>query len=403
MNAKEFVLKLKLEVERQNKAILSSLIVSVILLIVAGSGLVGPRVDSFAATQSVISYDNLQVFVTPQNSSDNIFSMTVFNSTGGVVATSESSYPAFSFELPNGTYLLTVTASASRNYGVPVPLANGAGSSIPAVIVGGPYGYQQEYGFDQIVFNSSRSVSISISELSSIATSEVTILAKFANGSAASGASVYASVLGSDGWYYPGSSLAMSNQTGSDGTATLEVPEVPLEVTLWDWLPVNLPHSQITTQVTVAGEPVNVTAYWQPSYIGLAGSALLTPPFQQTSITLQPQQQNFWAYPQGVESTPSTAVVPGVQGAGSSGTSANSPIAVPASVYAQEEGGSASQGSSSQPSEISIPASVVTVTTTQSASAATSLASSNGLLIEAGVLAAVVVSLAAVAVALRRK
>lgn len=392
--------------ERQNKALLSSIILSLILLLVGGSGFFGPRTSTFAAIRapSTMSYDDLQVFISPQNSSDDIFSMSVFNSSGGVVVTSESSYPAFSFELPNGTYLLTATSSMSGNYEIPVPLANGAGaSSIPAVIIRPPYGYQEEYGFYQIQIDSSKSISISTTELSNVSTSQVRVTIKFANGTVASGASVYASVLGMDGWYYPGSLLSMSNQTGLDGTATLQAPNVPLEVTAWDWVPVDLPQSQITTQVTVAGEPVNVTAYWEPSYVGLAGSALLVPPFQETGITLQPQQQNFWAYPQGVESTPSTAVVPGVQGAGSSGTSANSPTAFPASVYAQEEGGSSSQGSASEPSGVTTPISVLTVIATQSPSSITTSPNSNGLLIEVGVLVAVVVSLAAVAVALRKK
>ena len=375
------------------------------LLLVASSGVFSLRVATFAATANSSSppYDNLQVFVTPQNSSDNIFSMNIYNSTGGVIATSESSYPAFSFELPNGTYLVTATASTSGNYGVPIPLSNGAGDSIPAVIVRGPYGYQQEYGFEQIVLNSSTSISISTNELSNITTSNITIAVDFANGTAASGASVYASVLGAEGWYYPGFSLTLSNQTGSDGTATLQVPDVPLQVTAWDWVSVNLPQSQITTQVTVGGEPVNVTASWQPQYVGLAASALLIPPFQQTNMTLQPQQQNFWEFPLGVASSPSNAAIPGVQSGGSSGTSANSPTAVPASVYAQEEGGSPSQDATSQPSGVSSPPTVVTVTTTQSATKAALSPSSSELVFEGGVVAAIVVSLAAVAVALRRK
>jgi hypothetical protein len=353
---------------------------------------------AFAAT-SATSYDNLQVFVTPQNSSLTVFSMTVYNSTGGQVASSQSSYPAFSFELPSGNYLVTATAQSNNEYH-PIPLEAGSsapGSSGSAIVYQPQYGYQEEYGYAQINLNSSTSITLATTEVGSIKTSDVTISAKFANGTSAVGASIYASILGGDYWYYPGSVLSMSNQTGNDGTATLVVPEVPLEVTAWDWVPVNLPQNQTTTTVTVAGQPVNVTVNWEPTYIGLAGSALLVPPFQQTTITLMAQQQNFWAYPQGVASTPITQAVPGVESSGSGGTVANAPSAVPASVLNQEEGTTQTQ----QPSTPIVQSpNTVTLTTTATTMAPTSQSDT---LIEGGIVAAVVISIAAAALALRKK
>ncbi len=228
-------------------------------------------------------------------------------------------------------------------------------------------------------------------------TTEITILAKYANGTAAANASVYASVVGDEGYYSPSSVISMNNETGNNGTATLIVPDVPLQVTVWSWVPVNLPQSQVTTEVTVAGQPVNVTAYWQPDYIGVAGFAFLVPPFQQTSITLEAQQQNFWAYPQGVASSSTAVAIPGVESSGSSGTVANSPAAVPASVLAQQEGGASSQVSQSR--SVVLPESVVTLITTESVTGSTT----NNLLIESGVLVAVVISIAAAVLALRKK
>ena len=371
-------------------------VVLLLIGIMLGIGLLGPRVSSAATSQT---YDNVQIFITPQNSSLNVFSMSVYNSTGGLIVSSDSPYPAFSFELPSGSYLFTATAGSSYNYAIPAPLANGASNGATAsgsaiILPRGYYGYEQEYGFVQSEVNSSESLSISTSNLNSVQTSDLTIVAKYANGTAAANSSVYASVVGDDGYYFPGVAISMSNETGNDGTATLTVPDVPLEVTVWNWLPVNLPQTQVTTEVTVAGQPVNVTAYWQPSYIGVAGSAFLIPPFQNTSVTLEAQQQNFWAYPQGVASTSSNVAVPGVEAAGSSGTVANSPEAVPANVLAQQE------GEQSQSQIVTQPPSVVTLTTTQSVASAPV---SSNLLIESGILVAVAISIIAAVLALRKK
>ncbi len=373
-----------------------------LLLAISGLGLFGPRTTSFAASSSSPSFDNVQVFVTPQNTSLNVFSMTVYNTTGGIVASSQSSYPAFSFELPEGNYVFTVTAGSSNGYSTSPPVPLGSTAANQAIVYRGPYGYQQEYGYSMVTVNSSKSITISTTELSSVQSVTLTVLAKYANGTLASGASVYASVVGGDSWYYPGSTLSMSNQTGSNGSVTLIVPDVPLEITAWEWLPVNLPQTQVTTQVTVAGESVNVTAYWQPTLVGVAGSAVITPPFQQTNITLTAQQQNFWAYPQGVVSTPPSIVAPGVEGASSQGTAANSPSGIPASVLAQEQGGSTTQSPGASQSLTSSPV-TVTLTTTASAMPAGGSSASSSIVLEGGIVAAVVIALAAVVLALRRK
>src|SRR3989442_1571537 len=117
--------------------------------------------------------------------------------------------------------------------------------------------------------------------------SNVTITASYLNGTAASGASVSAYIVGE--WYWWGNSnnrLVLWGQTDKTGKVDLIVPSVPVEVSAWAWLPVNLPSHQTTVQTTVGGEKVNVTVYWQPTYVGLAGSALIIPPKTGASITL---------------------------------------------------------------------------------------------------------------------
>src|SRR5579864_7174186 len=102
-----------------------------ILVLFAGLGILGgSRITSAASDQT---YNNVQIFVSPQNSTLDTFSVSAYNSTGGLVASSQSSYPAFSFELPSGEFLFAVTASSSLSYGSPGPIAysssQGASSS----------------------------------------------------------------------------------------------------------------------------------------------------------------------------------------------------------------------------------------------------------------------------------
>lgn len=324
--------------------------------------------------------------------------MTVYNSTGGEIANSQSPYPAFSFELPDGSYIFTATASSPNVGPVPLPIvAGGVSSPNSALIYSGD---ENEYGYAVEQVNSSQSISIAMSELSDIQSSNITVSAVFVNGTVASGASVYAYILGGDYWYYPGSILSMNNQTGSAGTTTLTVPDVPFEVTAWSWVPVNLPQSEITTEVTVGGQPVNVTADWQPTYIGLAGSALVMPPFHNTTTTLRAQQPDYWAVPQGVASTGSNVIEPGIESGALAGAVSNSPSAIPASVMAQEQQGSTASGAPSTLQGTTSPPGVATVTTTGQAPQSSA---PNDLLVEAAIFVALLISAAAVVLSLRKK
>jgi hypothetical protein len=79
----------------------------------------------------------------------------------------------------------------------------------------------------------------------------------------------------------------------------------------------------------VAGEEVNVTVYWQPMYVGLAGSALVVPPDDNASITLHAQQPNYWATPFGVIILPV---------AGGVATAASGLGSIPVAVYELQQG-----------------------------------------------------------------
>lgn len=176
--------------------------------------------------------------------------------------------------------------------------------------------------------------------MADIATTTLTLRVTYANGTAATGAYLYASVLG--GNYYSGygvSPLTMSGQVGTSGTATLVVPAAPVEITAWNWVPVNLPSSPGSTVVTVGGEKVNVTVTWQPAYVGFVGSLLIVPPQTTGSIVLQLQQQNYWVTPQGVSST--GALTSGAAAA-TSGPVSSSPNLVPASLTSQQSTGQSS-------------------------------------------------------------
>ncbi|MGD0637973.1 MAG: hypothetical protein ABSA72_08040, partial [Nitrososphaerales archaeon] len=257
---------------------------------------------SLAAT-SAPSYDNVQVFVHTTNSTfAGTYTVTAFNSTGYPVITYSTPYPAASFELPSASYIFTVSAdSNSQSFcGIPEPVTASTGSvgsgsagsattyTATASSSGGtaiilppcyPGSSQSEYGFSVQQVSGPTSLTISTRPVAEIATTTLTLRVTFANGTAAAGAYLYASVLGGD--YYSANglnALNMSGQVGASGTARLVVPAVPVEITAWDWVPVNLPSSPGSTTVTVGGQKVNVTVTWQPAYVGFAGSLLVVPP-----------------------------------------------------------------------------------------------------------------------------
>jgi hypothetical protein len=274
------------------------------------------------------SYSNVQVFVQTTSNLPDYFTVSAFNMSGYMVASSQTQYPAASFELPNGQYIFTATADQSSNqiYYAPTVGVNVAQGSLAMPYYEAPV---MEYGYLTQQVSGSTTLTISTQNVTSFPTTTLTIKVAYANGTAADGATVTASVVGS--WYYWGyeSNAVMWNTTQADGIATLVAPRAPVQIDAWNWIPVNLPSNLTTVPVNVGGEEVNVTVYWQPTYVGLAGSALIVPPQTSASITLHVQQPNYWVVPYGAEATPTT---------GGKATSSSSANSIPATVYQQQQG-----------------------------------------------------------------
>ena len=300
------------------------------------------------------SYNNVQIFVTTSSKLDYTYFFTAYNLTGQLVGTTQTPYPAAGFELPAGKYLFTVSAIEQTSYGCYLcaqPMINGQTSgstssppaSNPTFIKNGSMPvYRQpaaEYGFKVEQVSGPDTLNIATQNTTRFPTIPVTVKVSFVNGTAAAGASVSASVVGQ--WYYwwgNDPAVVSSAQTNSDGVASLVLPNAPAVVDAWDWVPVNLPASQNTVKVNIGGETVNVTVYWEPSYVGLAASALIIPPTSSVSLTLHYQQQNYWVTPAGAK------VQPGSPGASSGAAVSNAPTSVPSgSAQASDQQGTSSQ------------------------------------------------------------
>lgn len=309
-----------------NKVKIESVIFA-LTAILGFSALLGLCSQSFANTAS---YSNVQVFVQTASTLPDYFTVSAFNMSGYMVASSQTQYPAASFELPNGQYIFTVTADQSSNQIYYAP-SSMVGVNVAQGNLAMPY-YEApvvEYGYVTKQISGSTTLTISTQNVTSFPTTMLTIKVVYANGTAAEGATVSASVIGS--WYYWGyeSNAVMWNTTQADGIATLVTPQAPVQVDAWSWIPVNLPNNLTTVPVIVAGEEVNVTVYWQPTYVGLAGSALIVPPQTNASITLHVQQPNYWVMPYGAQATPTT---------GGEATASSSSSSIPATVYQQQQG-----------------------------------------------------------------
>ena len=144
--------------------------------------------------------------------------------------------------------------------------------------------------------SSATSFTIQTSSMSNVPTSDIKVHVSYANGTAASNAYVSASIIGSY-YYYPTSNWIMYGQTASDGTFTLKVPTLPVEVYAYSSVYVNVPKNLTTYTTTIGGEKVNVTVYWQPMYVYFEGYDLILPPDTTSSITLHAQQQNYYVTP----------------------------------------------------------------------------------------------------------
>lgn len=267
------------------------------------------------------SYSNVRITIQTQNNLPYSFTVSAFNTSGYLLASCQTQYPAASFELPDGQYIFTATTYYD---------AYQTSNAIQGVYVM-PYYVMPvtEYGYANEQVSGSTTFTIQTQNATSLPKTAITVEVTYANGTAAEGASVSASILGS--WYYwdYGNDFQLWTSTNTDGSATLITPQAPVQINAWDWIYVNLPSNMTTVQVTVAGEQVNVTVYWQPTYVGLAGSALVIPPENNASIILRVQQPNYWVMPLGVRALPTE---------GGTATTASGLGSIPASVYQSQQG-----------------------------------------------------------------
>ena len=288
------------------------------------------------------SFENVQVFATTSASQAYGFQFAAYNLTGSLIASTQTSYPAAAFELPAGGYLFTVSATSfSGRVGYACPLAKGeatqgsgvAGTS-PTISPNGSvatpilpicYPPSSEYGYATAIVSGPQTINIQMQNVTTLPTTSVTVKASYVNGTAAADASVYASIVGE--WYFwwgSNSSVTMGGQTDGNGVVHLVLPVAPAVITAWKWIPITAGSNGTTIQTTVGGQNVNVTIYWQPTYIGLSGSGLLLPPQNSISITLRYQQPDYWVLPASVDSRSA------LSGDAASGTVANQPSGVPA-------------------------------------------------------------------------
>jgi hypothetical protein len=308
-----------------------ALIMSTIILAATGGGLV------YASGSAATQLYNVQIFVSTAEPAMNYYYLTAYNSTGGEVAQSQSQYPGFGLELPAGTYLFTVTAVQQVSQ-PPCQLCMGPLSSVSpsgasSTMIPVRTGFASEYGYVMEQVNGPTTINIQTQNVYNITRVKVAINVNFMNGTPAQGAYVYAYVVG-EGYYYFyfGDPYVMYTTTNSSGVAVLSVPSLPVEVYAWLWVPVNIPKNVTTIQTTVGGEPVNVTVYWQPTSVGLAGTALIFPPTREATITLKVQRQEFWAQPLAAQS--------GVSGQSVLvGGESNSSQGAPAAIYNQISSG----------------------------------------------------------------
>jgi len=313
----------------------------------------------YTANVQALSYASnlniVQIMIVPTNSTISQYSVYVYNSSGQMVAQSSSSYPIVSFGLPNGTYL--ITANAVREFG-PLPLASAnsiAGtppalsstnySSInsPAVIIP-QFRFYEEYGYALASINSSTNIVIKTSSPGEIPIYNVDVSVTMPDGSPAVNADVYASPVAAYGWWYAvnQSQIKMWGQTNKSGQVTLTVPELPIQLTAWLWLPVELPSNMTTITVKIAGELINVSVYYQPQSVGFTGSSLIIRPQNSAKIVLHYQPQKYWVYAPAM----SQSLLPNMIG--------SSQQAIPSAVYQSVQSG---QPPASIPSFQSIPSS----------------------------------------------
>ena len=383
-----------------------------------------------ASASASTGFDNVQVFIQTSQNLPYSYTLTAYNTSGIQVAYYQSNFAAAALELPDGTYLFTVQASYSPpdNYpcigcgsgptipansttvtnstvltampAVPLPF-NESGSMIPAnfTSVTNSTGVtaipvfqllsSNEYGYAIEQVTGPSIITINTQDASALPNTQVTVHVTYANGTAAQGAWVYASVV--DDYYYYGPNVTSDVQTLTDGTAVLTMPQAPLLVTSYLSVPITLPQLQSNVTVNIGGQKVNVTLYWEPDSISLQGQTLILPPQTGSSITLQyqPQQYYYAIPPKGLSTTGTT----------------NTTTTYTVTAITTSAGQNAAQGRIPpfNPSNVQVATHVGPLTMTTTKVAAKELGGESLLLVGGAVVLAVVLALTLVLVTVRGK
>ncbi len=310
----------------QKKILLLFTVVSIVCL-----GILSLGSFSFA---SAAALNNVEVNIQTSNIQADYFVVNAYNMSGYLESSVQTQYSAASFELPNGQFIFTVNANNESNSVYPVPLlstSSGAAtstSSIPSLpIYVAP---AVEYGFSMKQISSPTSFTITTQDVTQFPTNALAVTVQYANGTAAVGASVSASVIGSSYYWGYEPNVVTWATTGADGVANLIVPTAPVQINAWLWIPSNETGVPTPKVVGAPSQVINGSVIAYPIYLGLAGSALVIPPQTSATISLQVQEPNYWV-------TPYAGAASAVPGSSSSGLAAG-PGSVPSSVYAQQQG-----------------------------------------------------------------
>ena len=225
------------------------------------------------------TFNNVAINIQTSGIQADYFIVNAFNMSGYLESSTQTHYSAASFELPDGQYIFTATAN-NQSYVYPVPLLTasaGAASSSGALSLPIYVAPAEEYGFLVQQVSGSSALTITTQNVSQYPTNSLTVKVVYDNGTAAVGASVSASVIGSSYYWGYESNVVTWASTGEDGVANLVTPVAPVQIDVWIWVPSDTTNYP-TPQMDVPGQVVNGTIIAYPIYVGLAGSALVVPP-----------------------------------------------------------------------------------------------------------------------------
>lgn len=287
---------------------------------------------------SATTLNNVEVGIQTSSIQADYFVVNAFNVSGYLESSVQTHYSSASFELPIGQFIFTVTANNESNSVYPVPLLSASSdvassSSLPSLPI--YIAPAVEYGFSVKQITSPTSFTITTQNVTQFPTNPLAVTVQYPNGTAAAGASVSASVIGSSYYWGYEPNVVTWATTGTNGVANLIVPTAPLQINAWIWIPSNETGISTPPNVGAPGQAVNGVIIAYPIYTGLAGSAIVLPTQTSATITLLAQQPNYWATPYIGAATPSgTTATPNSSGA----SSAPGPGSVPSSVYTQQQG-----------------------------------------------------------------